>query len=123
MSNTEAEMVRGAPIGKPSSDTSPTEFKVEFPPNCRIEAHTHECDYSEIIVKGSQQVSGKWLQEGDVRIGLANRAYGPLISGPDGVTLLVIFADGNWPAIQVGAGDGNTLGVEELRNRFSGATG
>lgn len=108
-------------IGKPSIDASPTVFKVEFPPDCRIEAHTHECDYSEIVLKGSQQVSGKWVHEGDVRIGLANNAYGPLIAGPEGVTVLIIFADGNWPAIQVGAGDGSTLSAEELRNRFTAA--
>jgi len=108
-------------IGRPSSSASPTVFKVEFPPDCRIEAHTHACDYSEIILKGSQQVSGKWLQEGDIRVGLAHKAYGPLIAGPEGVTVLVIFADGNWPAIEVGAGDGSTLGSAELRDRFSAA--
>jgi hypothetical protein len=109
-------------IGKPSSDASPTVFKVEFPPGCRIEAHTHECDYSEIMLKGSQQVSGKWLHEGDVRIGLANNAYGPLIAGPEGATVLIMFADGKWPAIQVGAGDGSTLSGEELRTRFTASS-
>ena len=71
-------------IGRPSEDTSPTVFKATFPPNCRVEAHTHGCDYSEIILKGSQKVSGKWLHEGDIRIGLANKGYGPLIAGPEG---------------------------------------
>lgn len=108
-------------IGRPSEDSSPTVFKVSFPPDCRIEAHTHECDYSEIILQGSQKVSGKWLHEGDIRIGLANKGYGPLIAGPEGVTVLVIFADGNWPAVQIGAGDGSTLGSDQLRERFSAA--
>lgn len=106
-------------IGKPSSDASPTVFKVEFPPDCRIEAHTHACDYSEIVLRGSQKVSGKWLHEGDIRIGLANNAYGPLIAGPEGVELIIIFADGQWPAIQVGAGDGSTLSADELLSRFT----
>jgi hypothetical protein len=108
-------------IGRPSEDTSPTVFKASFPPGCRIEAHTHGCDYSEIVLEGTQQVSGKWLKAGDIRIGLANKAYGPLIAGPEGVTVLVIFADGNWPAIMVGAGDGATLGTDELTNRFTSA--
>ncbi len=94
-------------------------FKVEFPPDCRIEAHTHACDYSEIILKGSQQVSGRWLQEGDIRVCLAHKAYGPLVVGLKEVTMLVIFADGTWPAIEVGAGDGSTLGSAEFRDRFS----
>lgn len=109
-------------IGLPSSDASPTVFKAHFPPNCRVEAHTHACDYSEIILEGSQQVSGKWLHKGDIRIGLANKGYGPLIAGPEGVTVLVIFATGNWPAITIGAGDGSTLGSEELMAAFSSAS-
>ncbi len=110
-------------IGRPSEDTSPTVFKATFPPNCRVEAHTHGCDYSEIILKGSQKVSGKWLHEGDIRIGLANKGYGPLIAGPEGVTVLVIFADGNWPPLTIGAGDGSTLGSDELMEAFSSAGG
>ncbi|MGI9623942.1 MAG: hypothetical protein ACR2PK_13990 [Acidimicrobiales bacterium] len=108
-------------IGLPTEGASPTVFKTYFPPDCRIEAHTHACDYSEIILQGSQKVSGKWLQEGDVRIGLANKAYGPLIAGPEGVTVLVIFADGNWLPIEVGAGDGSTLSSAEILERFTAA--
>lgn len=110
-------------IGLPSEDASPTVFKATFPPDCRVEAHTHACDYSEIILKGSQKVSGKWLHEGDIRIGLANKGYGPLIAGPEGVTVLVIFANGHWPPITIGAGDGSTLGSEELMAAFTAASG
>ena len=35
--------------------------------------------------------------------------------------MLVIFADGTWPAIEVGAGDGSTLGSAEFRDRFIAA--
>ncbi|MEE2683044.1 MAG: hypothetical protein VYD77_03850 [Actinomycetota bacterium] len=108
-------------IGLPSKDASPTVFKAYFPPDCRVEAHTHACDYSEIILEGSQKVSGKWLYPGDIRVGLANKGYGPLIAGPEGVTVLVIFADGHWPAITIGKGDGSTLGTGELLDRFSAA--
>lgn len=109
-------------IGLPSKDASPTVFKICFPPDCRIEAHTHACDYSEIILQGSQKVSGKWLHEGDVRIGLANKGYGPLIAGPEGVTVLVLFANGHWTPIQIGGGDGSTLVSPELNARFSAAS-
>lgn len=108
-------------IGPADDDASPTVFKAWFPPNSRVEAHTHGCDYSEIILQGSQQVSGRWLHEGDVRIGLANRAYGPLIAGPEGVSVLVIFANGNWPPIPVGSGDGATLGTDQLTEKFTSA--
>jgi hypothetical protein len=109
-------------IGLPTEDASPTVFKTYFPPGCRIEAHTHPCDYSEIILEGRQKVTGKWLEAGDIRVGLANRAYGPLIAGDDGVTVLVIFANGNWPAIMLGKGDGSTLGTDELMDRFTSAS-
>ena len=108
-------------IGLPSLESSPTVFKTYFPPNCRIEAHTHACDYSEIVLEGTQKVSGKWLHPGDIRVGLANKGYGPLIAGPEGVTVLVIFANGHWPAITIGKGDGSTLGTGELLDRFSAA--
>ncbi len=108
-------------IGLPSDDSSPTVFKVYFPPNCRIEAHTHACDYSEIILQGSQKVSGKWLHEGDIRIGLADRGYGPLIAGEEGVTVLVIFKNGHWPPVQIGAGDGSTINAEKLLKEFTAA--
>ena len=108
-------------IGLPTDDRSPTVFKAYFPPGCRIEAHTHACDYSEILLQGSQKVGAEWLHEGDIRVGLANKGYGPLTAGPEGATVLVIFADGNWPAVTIGAGDGSTLGSGELVERFTSA--
>lgn len=108
-------------IGMPDDNASPTVFKLYFPPNCRVEAHTHSCNYSEIILDGSQKVSGKWLYKGDIRVGLANKGYGPLIAGPEGASILVIFADGNWPAISIGAGDGSTINTSKLLEQFSAA--
>ena len=105
-------------IGLPDSDESPTVFKMWFPPGCTIEAHTHACDYSEIILEGSQMVGRTWLYPGDIRIGLANRGYGPLVAGPEGASVLVIFADGHWPGIPLGKNDGGSLGTSEITDRF-----
>ena len=106
-------------IGSPDSDESPTVFKMWFPPGCTIEAHTHACDYSEIILEGSQKVGGKWLYPGNIRVGLANRGYGPLVAGPEGASVLVIFADGSWPGITLGKNDGSTLGTNELNSKYT----
>ena len=106
-------------IGLPDNDDSPTVFKMWFPPGCTIEAHTHACDYSEIVLAGSQKVGNQWLKPGDVRVGLANRGYGPLVAGPDGASVLVIFADGRWPGIALGKNDGSTLGTDELTKRYT----
>jgi hypothetical protein len=106
-------------IGVPDSEASPTVFKMWFPPGCTIEAHTHDCDYSEIILKGSQMVGRTWLYPGDIRIGLANRGYGPLVAGPEGASVLVIFANGRWPGIPLGGkSDGSTLATPEITERF-----
>jgi hypothetical protein len=105
-------------VGMPDQDTSPTIFKVRFPPGCFIEAHTHACDYSEIILEGSQKVGNQWYYPGDIRIGLANRGYGPLVAGPDGATVLFIFADGRWPAITLGNNDGSTLNVDVIQRHL-----
>ena len=105
-------------IGLPDNPAAPTVFKMWFPPGCTIEAHTHACDYSEIILEGSQKVGNKWLYPGDIRIGLANRGYGPLVAGPEGASVLVIFATGEWPGITLGRNDGSTLGTDEITGRF-----
>ena len=106
-------------IGLPDDDASPTVFKMWFPPGCTIEPHTHACDYSEIILAGSQKVGNKWLYPGDIRVGLANRGYGPLVAGPEGASVLVIFADGRWPGVTLGKNDGSTLGTEEITGRYT----
>ncbi len=98
---------------------APTVFNVYYPPGCTVEAHTHDCDYTEIIVEGSQRVGATWHHAGDVRIGLANRGYGPLVAGPEGTTVLFMFKDGRWPALTIGNNDGSSLGSEVIEARIA----
>ena len=105
-------------VGDPNDETSPTVFKVFYPPESFIEAHTHDCDYTEIILEGSQKVGASWHHAGDIRIGLANRGYGPLVAGPEGATVLFMFKDCRWPAITLGNNDGSTLGGEQIHKQF-----
>ena len=111
----ETQMYR---VGDPDDESSPTVFRVYYPPECYVEAHTHECDYTEIIIEGSQKVGATWHHAGDVRLGLANRGYGPLVAGPEGATVLFMFKDGRWPAITIGNNDGSTLGSEVISAHF-----
>ena len=105
-------------VGDPADETAPTVFKVFFPPDCFVEAHTHECDYTEIILEGTQKVGATWHEAGDVRLGLANRGYGPLVAGPEGATVLFMFKDGRWPAITLGNNDGSTLGSDVIADHI-----
>lgn len=105
-------------VGDPADQSSPTVFKVYYPPDCYVEAHTHECDYTEIILEGTQKVGATWHKAGDIRIGLADRGYGPLVAGPEGTVVLFMFKDGRWPAITIGNNDGSTLGSEVITEHF-----
>jgi hypothetical protein len=80
-------------IGEPGTEGMPTVIRAFFPAGTREEVHTHACDYCEIILEGTQQVTGKWYGPGDVRVAKGGTSYGPLIAGPEGVLKLVIFAD------------------------------
>ena len=57
-------------VGDSTDAAAPTVFKVFYPPNCYTEAHTHACDYTEIILDGTQKVGATWHVPGDIRIGL-----------------------------------------------------
>ena len=98
-----------------SDEDAPTIFNVYFPPGCRVDAHKHDCDYTEIILEGSQKVGATWHYAGDIRIGLANRGYGPLIAGDEGARVLFMFKDGRWPAIALGKTDQDSLGSHVIQ--------
>ena len=106
-------------VGDPDDESAPVVFRVEFPPNCEVAAHMHDCDYAEIILEGTQQVARRWHGPGDVRIAKAGTAYGPLIAGPEGCTVLVIFSDGHWPARMLAKGDETGLHVDVLTAKYS----
>ena len=101
-------------------EDAPTVFKVYYPPDVKVEAHTHECDYTEIILEGTQRVGAEWHKAGDIRLGLANRGYGPLVAGPEGATVLFMFKDGRWPAITIGNNDGSTLNSDVIAAYVAG---
>ena len=105
-------------VGISGDEHAPTVFKMYFPPGCTIEAHTHACNYTEIVLEGSQKVGADWLRPGDIRVGLANKGYGPLVAGPDGATVLVIFANSRWEGIPFKDG-GSTLGTPEITDRLA----
>jgi hypothetical protein len=85
-------------LGTAVDREAPVVFRIFFPPGYRVEPHHHLCNYAEIILSGTQQVTGHWHQAGDVRISVGNRGYGPLIAGPEGVEVMVIFTSQNWEA-------------------------
>lgn len=108
-------------VGSEGDQNAPVVFRVDFPPNCEVAPHTHDTDYCEILLSGTQQITRQWHKAGDIRIAKAGTAYGPLIAGPEGCSVLVIFADGRWPALPLAKGDTFGLHVDKLTEQFTSA--
>ena len=105
-------------VGTPDDPEAPTVFQTYFPPGYEVPPHTHACDYAEIILEGSQQVTRKWHKAGDVRIVKAGTVYGPLVAGPEGAKVLLIFSNARFSPIPVGDKDSASFeryGVERLQ--------
>jgi hypothetical protein len=84
-------LTRHFAIGHPDEPDGPFVVWVQFPANFAVAPHTHRCDYTEIILDGTQRVGRTWHEAGAIRIVKAGTVYGPLVAGPSGVTALVIF--------------------------------
>ena len=70
---------------------------VRYDPGSRVDVHYHDCDYCSIVVEGSIEISHVRHEVGDMRFVKAGTVYGPLITGPEGCTVIDIFAVGNDP--------------------------
>jgi len=86
-------------IGEDSDPRATRVFMVKWPPGCSVDAHTHESDYCEIIMEGSQKVGADWFSAGDVRMAKAGTIYGPLVAGDEGCTVIIIFNGNGWMPI------------------------
>ena len=92
----------GVILGEEGDPAAPHVFWVRNEPGYVGEPHSHQCDYMEVILEGSQKVGKKWLYPGDARIVKGGTGYGPLLAGPNGVTFLVVFSSANWQPIHKG---------------------
>ena len=106
-------------MGEPGDDNAPVIVMAEFPPNCQVAAHTHNTDYVEILLEGTQKVGAKWHKAGDIRSAKAGTGYGPLLSGPEGCRALVVFRTGNWPAVMIDRAGDTGLNIDMLLNKFT----
>ncbi len=63
----------------------------KFEPGSRVPPHTHGTNYFEYIVEGGQTVGKTWFGPGDVRFANAGTGYGPIVVGPDGCSVVIVF--------------------------------
>jgi hypothetical protein len=67
---------------------------VDYEPGALVDAHAHLVDYASVVLRGSIEVTRTLEEVGSIRLVDAGTSYGPLRAGPEGCTVLDIFALG-----------------------------
>jgi anti-sigma factor ChrR (cupin superfamily) len=78
-----------------ANPSAPTIILAKFDPGVRVQAHTHDSNYFEYIIEGEQAVGKQTFRKGDIRLVKGGAGYGPIVVGPDGCTVLIVFEDGS----------------------------
>jgi hypothetical protein len=66
---------------------------IELPPNLEAPAHSHPVDQITVVVEGSLRVGRTWYEAGSVRVQEKGSVYGPSLTGPEGLRVIVFVAD------------------------------
>jgi len=80
-------------LDEENAATSPMVILSKFEPGEVVDPHTHGCNYFEYIIEGSQRVGKVNFERGDVRWAAAGTGYGPIVVGPEGCTVLIVFQE------------------------------
>jgi anti-sigma factor ChrR (cupin superfamily) len=86
-------------VGEPDDPNAPVVMKTFYPPEKKVDAHTHECTFAHVIVDGSLTDGDAEFGAGDIRIGTPGVVHGPLVAGPMGVNLFTIFRNSRWAPV------------------------
>jgi hypothetical protein len=79
------------PLG--DADHGPLIVVIEYAPDLRIGVHHHTSDYCSMVIKGEIEVTRKRETVGSMRLVRGGTAYGPLVVGPEGCTVVEFFED------------------------------
>lgn len=82
-------------LGEEEDPAAPHVYQLKFPPHVVVEPHMHNVSYCEIVLAGSQRVGKKWFHAGHARVVEGGTGYGPLESGDEGCTVIIVFAGGD----------------------------
>jgi quercetin dioxygenase-like cupin family protein len=80
------------PFGEDGNESKA--LMVRYDPGSEVPVHFHDSDYCSLVVDGSIEITRKVHEVGSVRIVKAGTAYGPLKVGPQGCTVIDVFAAG-----------------------------
>jgi anti-sigma factor ChrR (cupin superfamily) len=81
-------------LGVDDRGAATTMLVVKYEPGSVVGPHYHHCDYCSVVVEGSIEVTRRNHEVGSIRVVDAGTAYGPLVAGPEGCTVIEVFATG-----------------------------
>ena len=73
--------------------SSPLVILTKFSPGEVVDPHTHGTNYFEYVVEGEQTVGKTRFGPGDVRFAKGGTGYGPIVIGPQGCTVVIVFQE------------------------------
>ena len=79
---------------------SPMMILTRFAAGATVSPHTHDTNYFEYIIAGELTVGKVSFGAGDVRMAKGGTGYGPIVIGPNGCTVLIVFQDGTGSAVE-----------------------
>jgi len=93
-------------LGDPDDPRAPQAIWAQDPPGVLWDRQLCPTDFVIVYLEGGQTVEGTWYGAGEARLQRAGTVYGPIEAGPEGSTVLLVFADANYHAIFEGAAFG-----------------
>jgi len=82
------------PLGVDERGAATLMLIVKYEAGSHVDPHFHHSDYASIVVDGSIEVTRRNHEVGSIRVVNAGTVYGPLVAGPDGCTVVEVFATG-----------------------------
>jgi quercetin dioxygenase-like cupin family protein len=82
------------PMGVDERGAATLMLIVKYEPGSEVGPHFHHSDYASIVVQGSIEVTRRNHEVGSIRVVNAGTVYGPLVAGPEGCTVVEVFATG-----------------------------
>jgi hypothetical protein len=79
-------------LGDKDDPKSSHAFWAKDPPCVVWDRQSHPTDMVVIYLEGRQKVGDTWYEAGDARIVKAGSPYGPVEAGPEGSTVLIVYA-------------------------------
>lgn len=108
-------------VGDEEDPQAASVFMSDLPANFDVASpHTHACDYVEIVLEGSIRVGKRWYKANDARLVKAHTGYGPLVTGPEGCRVIIIFSNANWLPIPLGSAEEHGLYPDLAAQMFGG---